>query len=78
MTIEHSSETRAPDPQAVQYESVSAGAATLGAVGSVVGLAVASTAAAPVIGFVVGAAAGASLGHYINRIWSSRQPIADY
>jgi len=76
MSVQQSSGT-APDPKAVRYESMTSGAASLGAVGSVLGLAIASTAAAPVIGFVAGAAAGLGLGYIVNRAWS-RSPVVTH
>ena len=56
-----------PAARAAERESVTAGAVSVGALGSVLGLAVASTVAAPVIGLVAGGAIGAGLGHLINR-----------
>jgi hypothetical protein len=77
MAIHHSAATEDPAVKAQTFEGVSSGAAGLGALGSVLGLAAASTAAAPVIGFVAGAAAGAGLGYIINRVWS-RPPVTSY
>jgi hypothetical protein len=77
MTVHHSAATDDPAVRAQERESVSAGAAGLGALGSVIGLGVASTTAAPVIGLVAGVAAGAGLGYIINRVWSS-PPVETY
>jgi len=77
MAVHQSAAGENPAVRAQERESLSAGAAGLGALGSVIGLAVASTAAAPVIGFVAGAAAGAGIGHIINRVWS-RPPVETY